>query len=242
MLLLIKTNRVLICHQKIKVINNNWDGKSPVIFAVSHIGRYDYQIVSEVLKVHQIPFSGDPDEMKGTLDGFCLWLNGVLYCDTENKDDRKKALQSAIDIVRDGNNFLIYPEGIWNLSSNSPILPLFPGVIKISMETGRSIVPVAIEQYGKRFVVNIGEKFETQKPQQDIDAYINRKRQELREKMVALKWEIYESLTISSRAQIGNFNEYYQYFRKQRLNEWCDKKGNPFYNDAIIQMRTYREI
>ena len=243
MWLLIKANRKMLCHHRIRVIGNKWDGEEPVIFAVSHIGRYDYQIISEVLKVHQIPFAGDQDKMYGTFDGFMLWLNGVLYCDTDKKEDRKNALLSSIEIVNNGHNLLIYPEGIWNISANIPILPLFPGVIRISMETGRSIVPIAIEQYGRNFVVNIGERFRVINSgmnTNDKNIYIDQKRRELREIMITLKWEIYESIRTVKRSRFGDFERYNKHFRAQRLEEWCDKKGFPFYDDVIIHNRTYK--
>ena len=242
-LLLIRINRIM-CRQRIRLIGNKWDGKTPVIFAISHLGRYDYQVISEVLKVHQIPFSGDPEKMYGTFDGFILWLNGILYCDTDDKTDRKKAFESALKIVKDGYNLLIYPEGIWNLTASIPILPLFPGVIKISMETQKSIVPVAIEQYGKSFIVNIGERFEVNAQNmsdQEKNIFIDQKRHELREIMVSLKWEIYEAVGYMKRKKIGNYEKAYRQFRNRRLNEWCDKKGRPYYDDDTVQQRIYRE-
>lgn len=89
--------------------------------------------------------------------GLILFLNGLIYCDTNSKEDRKIALETSKQLLRKNENLLIYPEGIWNLSANLLSLPLFPGIINIAIETGCEIIPVAVEQYGREFYVNIGE-------------------------------------------------------------------------------------
>ena len=53
----------------------------PVIFAVSHIGKLDLEIVSEVIKKQYYILAADFMHMKGTFSGFYLWMNGVVYID-----------------------------------------------------------------------------------------------------------------------------------------------------------------
>ena len=81
-----------------------------MIFAVTHIGKFDYQIVTEVLKVYQIPFSGDPEKMYRTFEGFILWLNGVIYCDTDNRGDRKVGYHTMVNTLRAGKEL----ESFWS--------------------------------------------------------------------------------------------------------------------------------
>ena len=52
-----------------------------------------------------------------------------------------------------------FPEGVWNLSPNQPVLHLPFGIIEVAQKANAAIIPVAIEQYGKEFFVNIGEVF-----------------------------------------------------------------------------------
>ena len=97
--------------QTIKVLNDrHTESDKPVIYAITHIGMYDYQIVSEVIKEHQIPFAGDPETLYRSGDGFLLALNGLVYCDTEDKVDRKIAAETAKEVLNTGHNLLIYPE------------------------------------------------------------------------------------------------------------------------------------
>lgn len=51
---------------------------------------------------------------------------------------------------------MYFPEGTWNLSPNLPVLPCFWGIVEIAQKGNAIIVPVAAEQYGKHFKINIG--------------------------------------------------------------------------------------
>ena len=127
---LMSLNRKYIDKQTLTIINDkSTKSDKPVIYAITHMGMYDYQVVSEAIKEHQIPFAGDPETMYRTFDGLILDLNGVIYCDTDNKTDRKIAKDTSIDVIKNGHNLLIYPEGIWNLSARLLSLPLYPGII-----------------------------------------------------------------------------------------------------------------
>ncbi len=58
--------------------------------------------------------------------------------------------------LRAGGNLMYFPEGTWNLSPNLPVLPCFWGIVEIAQKGNAIIVPVAAEQYGKHFKINIG--------------------------------------------------------------------------------------
>ena len=189
-------DRKILNKQTVKVLSDKHkESNKPVIYAITHVGYYDYQVISEVLQKHQIPFAGDPEQMYRTMDGFLMWLNGVVYCDTENKSDRKVAYKTAIEYIKQGNDMTIYPEGVWNVSPNLLMLPLFPGAIKMAMETGVDIIPVAIEQYDKKFVINIGNNYEIDRVENntliDNKDFIESHKNILRDIMATLKWEIF---------------------------------------------------
>lgn len=219
----------------------------PVIYAITHVGMYDIQLVSEAIRDHQYTFLGDPETMYRTGDGAIMSLNGVVYCDTDSKTDRVIAKKTAYDVLKRGNNLMIYPEGVWNLSSNLISLPLFPGIIDIALETGCDIVPVAIEQYGKDFFVNIGKNMQVNPEQKTFETeeerktFINEQKQLLRDAMSTLKWEIFESRPVEQREMYGDFEEEYKKYRQARYDEWVDQKTKkPFYNDEIVARRTFR--
>lgn len=241
---LISLNRKYIDRQKLTIIKDERTiTDKPVIYAVTHIGKFDYQLAGEAIREHQIPFAGDPDTMYRTFDGFFLGINGIIYCDTDSKTDRKIGKETAIDLLNNNKNLLIYPEGVWNVTTNLLTIPLFPGVIEIAQTSGCEIVPVAIEQYGKDFVVNIGKNFQVDDLGEELNKqYIDKKRIELRDIMATLKWEIMETRGTVKRSSLGSFEEEKEKFVSERLNEWYDSKNNrPFYNEDIIKSRTYRE-
>lgn len=266
---LISLNRRFIDKQQLTIINDartNKNEKSfiqrvfpfiknsknkPVIYAITHIDKFDYQVVSEAIKEHQYPFAGDPETMYRTLDGTFLELNGIIYCDTESKEDRHIAKETAIETLKQGHNLLIYPEGVWNLTSNLLMLPLFPGIIEMAKETGCDIVPVAIERYDKEYKVNIGSEF-------DVNNYLKNGltedeiRIKLRDEMATLKWDIMQTIPKLStaedcyyntvRSELGKYDEELEKFQTERLKEWSNPKtGEPYYNKDIVKQRTYKE-
>lgn len=245
LLKLFSLNRCLIDKQTLTVMSDKRikDGR-PVIYAITHIGKFDLQIVSEAIKDHQYTFAGDPETMYRSSDGFFLSLNGLVYCDTESKTDRRIAQATAIDLVNKNQNLMIYPEGVWNLSANLLMLPLFSGVINIAQQTGCDIIPVAIEQYDNDFIVNIGSNFKVDKEfldENDNKKYIEEQKNILRDIMATLKWEIMETRPSIKRSELGTYEEEENKFIDTRLNEWFNPKTKePYYTREIVKSRTYR--
>lgn len=234
-------------HQTLTILNDKRDkSEKPVIYAITHVGMYDFQIVSEAIRDHQYVFAGDPETMYRTMDGLAMSLNGVVFCDTESKDDRYIAKETAKDVLNKGKNLVLYPEGVWNLSANLLSLPLFPGIIDIALDTNCDIVPVAVEQYDKDFVVNIGERFNVGTLDNTLDdeskkQYRDTKKEELRNILSTLKWEIMESRPIEERKTIGDYKEAEDKFVNNRLNEWVNKKTNEtYYTREIVDHRTFK--
>lgn len=242
LLKLISFNRKYIDKQTLKILNDKrTDTGKPVIYAITHIGMYDYQLVGEAIKDHQYPFAGDPETMYRTQDGLFLSWNGIIYCDTESKTDRKIAKETAIEVLKRGDNLLIYPEGIWNVTPNLLTLPLFPGVIDIAMDTNCDIIPVAIEQYDKDFIVNIGSNFTVNEQSENREEYVNFKKDELRDQLATLKMEIMESREVVDRDTLGTYKEEYDKFAGKIIGEWVNPKTKlPYYNKEIIKSRTFK--
>ncbi len=248
LLQLIKLNRKYILKQNLTIINDKRiQTDKPVIYAITHIGVYDYQIVSEAIREHQYPFAGDPETLYRSSDGVVLALNGLIYCDTNSKEDRHIALETSKQLLKNNENLLIYPEGIWNLSPNLLALPLFPGIINIALETGCDIIPVAVEQYGKDFYVNIGENFKVNSIGDNLDEasrkkYIEEQKKELRNCLACLKWEIYESRGVFIRKSMGSYEKELNEFVENKLNEWKNPKTKKQYYDMnILRERTFKE-
>ena len=109
-------------------------------------------------------------------------------------------------LAESGGNLLIFPEGVWNTSENQVVQYMFSGTADIAIQTGADIIPVAIMQYGKRFIVNIGNNICSEKwtQKQLLTDY-------LRDAMASLQWEIYETQPTTKRSGIpDNASELYR--------------------------------
>ena len=90
-----------------------------------------------------------------------MFLNGYIPFETNNKVDRKIATKRSIEVLNNGGNLLIYPEGAWNITPNLPVMKLYDGTASMALETGADIIPIGIEQYNNDFFVSIGENIVT---------------------------------------------------------------------------------
>ena len=219
--------------------------KRPIIFAVTHTGKYDIEIVNEAIKKAYYLLSDDEEYMYRTIDGFITDWNGVIYVDSDYDkvtsdnpiSDTQVALETSIKVLKDGANIMWYPESIWNLSPNSLVLRCKYGIIKAAIESNAVILPIALDQrgeYDKDFYVNIGEfiypenlKIKYGNDKNGMIAAVN----DLRDVLATLKWEIWESFEIESRKKIES--DYYEKFIEKKISEW------PFFTIEAIRKREY---
>jgi len=201
----------LLCGQKIKVIGDNMTTKNGrIIFAATHIGWDDVEMVLTAIQSHAYVLWGDPRESYKTIDGCLLDMNGAFICDTDNKWDRFIAKESCVRWLNQGGKLLVFPEGVWNFSENKLVMYLFNGVSEMAIRTGASIVPVAIVQFEQEYRVNFGENIDGSKwrleQKQELTGY-------LRDAMATLKWELYETQPVTERKSIpDNVSELYKQF------------------------------
>lgn len=173
--------------------------KKPVIYACTHIGAHDVESTFEAIKSPCYLFMGDAREIYRKADGLMLCLNGVIFFDTEDKQDRAVAKKRAISLLKSGGSLLIYPEGAWNITENEIVMPLYAGTAEMAIVSGAEIVPMAIERYGERYMIAIGENISTENL--DIsDKYELTNR--LRDEKVNLKWQIWEHEGLQQRKDI----------------------------------------
>ena len=205
----------LISGQKITIVGDKRvPTDRPVIFAATHIGWDDIEMIFTAIGDHAYLFWGDPRESYKTMDGMLLDLNGVIICDTDHKTDRYIGKETCVRWLELGGNLLIFPEGVWNTTENLPVQCLFPGTAEMAIRTNADIIPIAISQVGKEYRVNIGANiscngFSLSQKQALTES--------LRETMATLKWEIYETQSITKRNTIPeNFAmEYRKLFLEQ---------------------------
>lgn len=196
--------------------------QKPKIYAVTHIGKCDIEMISEVIGEHTYILSGDFENLHSTTDGLFLEVNGIIYLNEKNKEDRKRSRTTMEEILKNGGNILYFPEGTWNLTHSTPVMELFPGIIDIAINAEAEIIPVGIEQYrkprrGSNFIANIGKNINPIELQKNGMSKTDIK-ELLRDAMATLKWEIYESIPQTTKDEFNN--NYYSNFIQQKMNEW----------------------
>lgn len=200
--------------QNFTIINNaSKVGEKPVIYAMSHIGNYDFEMVMQAINNFSYVIAGDWDLAYGSLDDYFFRAKGVIYVDNEDEKDRENSLKMCIKALKQGVSMIWCPEGTWNLSTKKPMLDLYPGIIKAAKEADVDIVPIAIEQIDKEFYINIGKNIESK----DLESDIDEARKSLRDIMASLKWKIWERFPLESRLQIPN--DYFDSFVQARMRE-----------------------
>ena len=202
----------------------------PIIFAITHVGKYDIEIVSEAIREHYFLLSGDYEHIQGIIDEPFLLLNGVIFFNETDKKDRKTVQNRMIELLREGGNLMYFPEGTWNITPNLPVLPCYWGIVAVAQQGNAIIIPVAVEQYEKRFDIIIGKNIDMKEfgnsPEEKSRAIIY-----LRDILATLKWEIWERHT-AKRTEIdkGEWTEYCE----TRFREW------PGFNKEYIARLVYK--
>lgn len=193
----------IIRNHTITVFGNTKKYKEQVIYACTHIGGDDCQRVFEAVRRGCWWFIGDPGYLYKDVSGLLLHLNGCIMLDTGDKEDRHIAYLRGVELLRNGGSLMIYPEGARNGTENLPVMEMFQGTAKMAIETNTKIIPISIEQYKNRFVINIGNEIFPNNFCSSTDLT-----QKLRDILATLKWEIWEREELLLRSSLEyNYRE-----------------------------------
>ena len=171
----------------------------PIIYAATHIGWDDIEMILSSIGDHAYLFWGDPKESYQTVDGLLLDINGIIVCHTDYKPDRRIGKETCIRWLERGGNLLIFPEGAWNITDSLPVMPLYAGTAEMAIRTGAEIVPVAVERYGRDYTVHIGQNIPTAGM---AEGHKFRLTEQLRDAIASLKWEIWSTQALEKRSDI----------------------------------------
>lgn len=236
---------VLVCGMKMKHIlgkqkvtilsDKRLPTDHPIIYAATHIGWDDIEMILSSIGDHAYLFWGDPHEMYRDINGCLLDINGVIICDTGDKSDRYIGKETCVKWLNQGGNLLIFPEGAWNVTESLPVMPLYTGAAEMAIRSGADIIPLAIERYEKNYTINIGQNIPIS------DMALDQKHQlteTLRDAIATLKWEIWESQPQTKRAEIPPD------YRLQELQELQEQMHGVYTMDDIevIRFHTKAEI
>ena len=169
----------------IVMINSMPSVQQNKIFVMNHCNVHDVPIACEVIREHFYVLVGK--QKLELIDRIFFLLNGVVYIDRKNKLSRKYGFEKMLELLKEGHNLLIYPEGTWNMTSSKPMLPMNWGVIELSRSAGVPIVPLVVEYHMNCCNVKFGEAIYIGK-EMDKETGIRR----LEEVMATLRWDIWE--------------------------------------------------
>lgn len=228
--LILKIDQVL-SKEEIVVISNKSIVKpnESKIFACTHIGGNDIQRTFQVINEPAYLMLGDPGILYKMPIYYGLKLNGVIPLETKNKQDRKIAYNRAIELLNNGGNLLIYPEGAWNVTPNEMVMKIFTGTVRMAKETGVDIIPIAVEQYDNVFYFNVGKNYSIDK---NTNLSLTELNEDLRDKLATLKWEIMETQPKLDRAKVAD--DYLDIFQSEIVNR-CNYGYGFSLEDAISE-------
>lgn len=187
----------LFRRQTVMVLGERYKSNGPVIYACTHIAENDLENIYETLGRGCWWFVGDPHVLYREISGLLLYLNGCIMLELTDKEDRRIAYLQSLELLRGGGSLMIFPEGARNGTENLPVMGLYPGAAKMALETQTKIVPIGIEQYGRRMVIRFGSELLPA----DFRDY-KELTQKLRDTLATLKWEIWEKEAPFFRAEL----------------------------------------
>ncbi len=187
--LFMKFERLYLRHSLKIIGDERINTGKPRVYAVTHVGRYDIETVIESLKDDAWFVWGDPGELYRSLEIILLNAIGMIFVDTDDKEDRKLASEVMVELLQQNGNVLIYPEGAWNITENEIVMKLFVGTVKAAIQGKADIIPVAVEYYGNDYFVNIGKNIDTSNMK---IGDVREESDKLRDVMATLKWDIWE--------------------------------------------------
>jgi len=112
----------------------------PALYVSNHRSFVDPLILSKYVDAFVIAkaeIAGYPLINKGAE------VTGIIWVARGDADSRNNARKAFVDVVKNGNNILVYPEG--TISTKQGTLPFKKGTFHEAAKEGIPIVPVAIE-------------------------------------------------------------------------------------------------
>lgn len=227
---------------KIGNINYSIPKGRQVIFVVSHIGKFDFEIVNELIKEQFYVLASDYYNMHGNFNEFMMNWFGVYFVDELDKEDKMYTGKIVKKTLDDGFHSMILAEGTWNLSPNEIIMDTHFGSVDVAMSKNALILPISVEQYDKDFVVNFGKLFDPNivaneisfemgcfKPYKDLNELDECEKElkdllksvtntMMRDMLATLKYEIWMQRSVERRNLLPK--NYWGEFIEKRKKEW----------------------
>lgn len=145
---------------------------------------------------------------------YAAWLNGFIYVDRENSQNRKDSLVKMERVLKNGNSVLIFPEGGFNNTENLFCQKLFASPYILAQRTGVNVVPIApFYEFGDdKIYMNVGNPINLAKYENKKEALLD-----LRDVLSTLLYESIEKhSTPLIRKELGD-NPRLDFMEQRRL-------------------------
>jgi hypothetical protein len=208
--------------QKLYIVNDrHLKNRKATIFSPTHIGGADVEMVFEGIGDPAWFLMADPREMYHNFPGAMIRFNGVIAFDSDHKKDRYIAKMRSMELLRQGGNLIVFPEGAYNISPNQLVMHPYAGTAEMAIKTGADIVPVALVRDGNKYYMNIGKNIDTShySPERKYELTGH-----LRDTLATLVWEIIEQLPVTKRSDISS-----DYYENTYIREMFEDVGDYTY-------------
>ena len=243
-----------LCGYKIYIENADLKGLTG-IYAYTHQDKYDHVNFVVANPNHTILLNS---KVLSPLYKGMINLNGVVYVDKSNKEDKNRVKLELIRLLLQEKSITMFPESAWNLSPNKLHLPLYIGLVDIARKTGLPIIP-AVQEYeyinkmdGKEHIDYVNVKFGNQiyvKPTDDLEEKLD----EVSAAFSTLRWEEIEKKSLFKNrdnltADYINFiKASYRNLKNAGIDMAVEQQyifgaNNPFYQDHFLNAVEYNEF
>ena len=231
-------NKSHICYLNEK--NVKTPKERSIIYTNTHKFKPDIETISLALNKPSVMVASDFKNSYKTINGWYFNTRPTIFVDQYSKEDKKNTSKMIVRYLQEGNNVMIFPEAVWNLSQNKIILDIFTGTVRAALLSNSVIVPSAIERYGDNYIINRKGFFDpieilkkyTDKSFDEINnnpEYSDLRKKiidecniKLRDTLATLTYEIWESYALKNgltkRSSISD--TYWEEFIKSLMAEW----------------------
>lgn len=212
----------------------------PVIFVSNHGFHDDVLATTLAARRHVYYLWGSLPLLFNSFDGLAAgFLIGNVSVNRLKKESRKASLDKALKVLEMGASLAIFPEGVWNKTSERLVLDLWKGIYDISVNSKCPVVPIVhyvrdMEVFDKNNIIHtvVDDPIELYKMPQ------NKAIENLRDVLASWQWKMMEIYGKSDRETEMNgmqsSDERWEQLLKERM------KGVSRYDSNIERTADYR--
>lgn len=212
-----------------------------IVFVNTHRFKPDFEKITIKTKRPSVVIASDFKNAYGTISGWYFNTRPTIFIDPYDKEDKAISYEIMKMYLNSGLDCTIFPEAVWNLSENKPMLETFFGSVKMALETDSVLVCTAIERYGKKYVLNRSEEIDLsnivkkhteydfcklddtgEESHALVQTILCECNQVMRDTMATLLWEIWENDAkkhgVVKRSEISP--DYWERFLTSLISEW----------------------